>query len=73
MLLGIWVDGDISGFIVSSQMKPELQWEGEQRYLGRAMAGYAMPGVELKIVDSQDQDLPQDGLLLASSSCAETA
>ncbi|HXP11093.1 MAG TPA: AMP-binding protein, partial [Acidobacteriaceae bacterium] len=25
-----------------SQMKPELNWEGEQRYFGQAMTGYAM-------------------------------
>src|SRR5277367_4438531 len=45
-----------------SQMKPELNWEGEQRYFGQAMTGYAMPGVELKIVDADDQDLPQNGV-----------
>ena len=43
-------------------MKPELQWEGEERYFGQAMTGYAMPGVELKIVDADDQDLPQNGI-----------
>jgi fatty-acyl-CoA synthase len=53
---------ETSPALSSAQMKPELQWEGEQRYLGRAMAGYAMPGVEFKIVDSQDQDLPQNGI-----------
>ena len=45
-----------------SQMKPELNWEGEQRHFGQAMTGYAMPGVEFKIVDADDHDLPQDGL-----------
>src|SRR5271168_2671449 len=45
-----------------SQMKPELQWEGEQRYFGQAMTGYAMPGVEMRIVDAHDQDLPQNGV-----------
>jgi fatty-acyl-CoA synthase len=45
-----------------SQMKPELNWKGEERYFGQAMTGYAMPGVELKIVDADDQDLPQDGI-----------
>ena len=45
-----------------AQMKPELQWEGEQRYFGQAMTGYAMPGVELRIVDDHDQDLPQNGV-----------
>ena len=45
-----------------AQMKPELKWEGEQRYFGHAMTGYAMPGVELRIVDDHDQDLPQNGV-----------
>jgi fatty-acyl-CoA synthase len=45
-----------------SQMKPGLNWEGEERYFGQAMTGYAMPGVELKIVDADDQDLPQNGV-----------
>jgi fatty-acyl-CoA synthase len=45
-----------------SQMKPGLHWEGEERYFGQAMTGYAMPGVELKIVDADDQDLPQNGI-----------
>jgi fatty-acyl-CoA synthase len=45
-----------------SQMKPELHWEGEQRYFGQAMTGYAMPGVEMRIVDAHDQDLPQNGV-----------
>jgi fatty-acyl-CoA synthase len=45
-----------------AQMKPELHWEGEQRYFGQAMTGYAMPGVEMRIVDAHDQDLPQNGI-----------
>jgi fatty-acyl-CoA synthase len=45
-----------------AQMKPGLHWEGEQRYFGQAMTGYAMPGVEMKIVDARDQDLPQNGV-----------
>ena len=45
-----------------SLVKPELHWEDEQRYFGQAMAGYAMPGVEMRIVDSEDRDLPQNGV-----------
>jgi fatty-acyl-CoA synthase len=44
-----------------SQMKPELNWQGEQRYIGQAMTGYAITGVEMKIVDANDDDLPQNG------------
>ena len=43
-----------------SLMKPEMQWEGEQRYLGQAMTGYAIPGTELRVVDANDRDVPPD-------------
>jgi len=52
---------ETSPALTLAQMKPELQWEGEQRHFGQAMTGYAIPGVELRIVDAHDQDLPQDG------------
>ena len=41
--------------------KPEVHWEGEQRYIGQSMTGYAIPGVELRVVDANDQDVPRDG------------
>ena len=44
-----------------SPMKPEVHWEGEQRYVGQSMTGYAIPGVELRVVDANDQDVPRDG------------
>jgi fatty-acyl-CoA synthase len=44
-----------------SPMKPELAWQGEQRYAGQAMTGYAFPGVELRVVDSNDVDVAHDG------------
>ena len=44
-----------------SNMKPELAWEGEQRFVGQAMTGYAIPGVEIRVVDGNDQDVPRDG------------
>jgi fatty-acyl-CoA synthase len=43
-----------------SLMKPEMQWEGEQRYVGQAMTGYAIPGTELRVVDASDRDVPPD-------------
>jgi fatty-acyl-CoA synthase len=45
-----------------SPIKPELGWQGEQRFAGQAMAGYAIPGVELRVVDANDNDVPRDGL-----------
>jgi fatty-acyl-CoA synthase len=44
-----------------SPMKSELSWEGEQRYAGQSMTGYAIPGVEMRVVDPNDYDVPHDG------------
>ena len=44
-----------------SPMKPGLNWQGEQRHIGQAMTGYAVPGVEIRVVDPNDQDVPRDG------------
>jgi fatty-acyl-CoA synthase len=47
-----------------SPIKPELGWQGEQRFAGQAMTGYAIPGVELRVVDANDNDVPRDGLTI---------
>ncbi|HKW61647.1 MAG TPA: long-chain-fatty-acid--CoA ligase [Candidatus Acidoferrum sp.] len=44
-----------------SPMKPGLSWEGDQRFAGQAMTGYAIPGVELRVVGEDGQDVPRDG------------
>jgi fatty-acyl-CoA synthase len=44
-----------------SPMKPGLDWKDDQRYAGQAMSGYAIPGVEIRVVDARDQDMPHDG------------
>jgi fatty-acyl-CoA synthase len=44
-----------------SPMKLGMGWEGEQRYAGQAMTGYAVPGVEMRVVDANDNDVPRDG------------
>jgi fatty-acyl-CoA synthase len=45
-----------------SPMKPDVHWEKEQRFVGQAMTGYAIPGTELRVVDSNDRDVPRDGV-----------
>jgi fatty-acyl-CoA synthase len=47
-----------------SPIKPELGWQGEQRFAGQAMTGYAIPGVELRVVDANESDVPRDGLTI---------
>jgi fatty-acyl-CoA synthase len=44
-----------------SMMKAGMEWAGEQRYIGQAMTGYPVPGVEMRIVDANDRDVPADG------------
>jgi acyl-CoA synthetase (AMP-forming)/AMP-acid ligase II len=45
-----------------SPMKDGMGWEGEQRYIGQAMTGYPVPGVEMRVVDTYDKDVPADGV-----------
>ncbi len=44
--------------------KPELQWNGEQRHVGQAKAGFAIPGTVLGIVDGDDHRLAEDGVAI---------
>jgi len=44
-----------------SPMKTGMDWQGEQRFTGQAMTGYAIPGVDLRVVDPNDNDVPHDG------------
>jgi len=49
-------------------MKLGMGWDSEQRYVGQAMTGYAFPGVEIRVVDANDNDVPRDGQSSAKSS-----
>src|SRR5258708_29236465 len=42
-------------------MKNGGEWEGEEGYTGQAMTGHAVGGVEIRVVDTQEQDVPPDG------------
>jgi fatty-acyl-CoA synthase len=44
-----------------SPMKLGMEWDSEQRYVGQAMTGYAFPGVEIRVVDANDNDVLRDG------------
>jgi fatty-acyl-CoA synthase len=55
---------ETSPMLSISPMKPWLHWEGEQRYSGQAMTGYAAPCMELRIVDANDNDVAHDGVAI---------
>jgi len=52
---------ECSPSLATAELKPEMQCERRERYLLQSMTGYAYPGVELRVVDSEDHDVPPDG------------
>ena len=52
---------ETSPVLTISPLKPGELGEGEQRSAIQAMTGYAIPGVELRIVDAKGDDVPHDG------------
>jgi fatty-acyl-CoA synthase len=47
--------------LTTSRMKDGVKWEGQERFEGQARTGYAIPGVEIRVVDSEGNDVPHDG------------
>jgi fatty-acyl-CoA synthase len=52
---------ETSPMLSISPAKFGIRWEGAQRYAGQSMTGFAAPGVEIRVVDGDDQDVPRDG------------
>lgn len=48
---------ETSPVVAMSTAKPGLKWSEEERYTGQARTGFAIPGVELRVVDSQGRDV----------------
>src|SRR5260370_9247752 len=44
-----------------SPVKHGVYWEGQERYEGQARTGFAIAGVEIRIVDAEGKDVPHDG------------
>ena len=52
---------ETSPVLSTAMMKPGTQMEGDRRYARLAMTGYAIPGVELRVVDPDGKDVAHDG------------
>jgi fatty-acyl-CoA synthase len=52
---------ETSPVLTLSLMKSGLQWEGDERYEGQARTGFAIPGVEIRVVASDGSDVLPDG------------
>jgi len=50
--------------LTKSPMKSELSCEGEQRHARQAMTGFAIPGVELRVVGLDGEEVPHDGTVM---------
>ncbi len=50
--------------LAKSPMKSGSPSEGEQRYARQAMTGFAIPGVELRVVGPDGKDVPHDGTVM---------
>jgi fatty-acyl-CoA synthase len=47
--------------LTTARMKAGLDWEGPARYEKQASTGHAIPGVEIRVVDPEGNDVPRDG------------
>jgi fatty-acyl-CoA synthase len=52
---------ECSPSLATAELKPDVVCEPDQRHLLQSMTGYAYPGVELRVVDFDDRDVPHDG------------
>jgi fatty-acyl-CoA synthase len=52
---------ETSPVLSTSQLKPGFEPQGDQRFVSQAMTGFAIPGVELRVVDLEDNDVARDG------------
>lgn len=50
--------------LAKSPMKSGLSWEGEQCYAGQAMTGFAIPGVELRVLGPDGKEVPHNGIAI---------
>jgi fatty-acyl-CoA synthase len=47
--------------LTTARMKAGLGWDGAARYEKQASTGHAIPGVEIRVVDPDGNDVPRDG------------
>ncbi len=47
--------------LTTARMKAGVDWQGPARYEKQACTGHAIPGVEIRVVDAEGNDVPCDG------------
>jgi fatty-acyl-CoA synthase len=51
---------ETSPTLAKSAPKSDSDWDSEQRYARQAMTGFAIPGVELRVLDLDGKEVPHD-------------
>jgi fatty-acyl-CoA synthase len=52
---------ECSPSLATAELKSDVACEPAERYALQSMTGYAYPGVELRVVDFEDNNVPHDG------------
>ncbi len=52
---------ECSPVLAMSPSKGNREWQGEQRYAHQAKTGFAVPGVEIRVIDPEGHEVPHDG------------
>jgi fatty-acyl-CoA synthase len=52
---------ETSPVLTTAGPKPGMDWNAGERHIKQAMTGYPIPGVEIRVVDSEGKDVPRDG------------
>lgn len=47
--------------LTTARMKTGLDWQGRERFEKQASTGFPVPGVEIRVVDAEGNDVPHDG------------
>jgi fatty-acyl-CoA synthase len=47
--------------LTTARMKAGVEWSAQTRYEKQASTGHAIPGVEIRVVDPEGNDVPRDG------------
>jgi fatty-acyl-CoA synthase len=55
---------ECSPSLANAELKPDMHCTPEERHNTQAMTGYAFPGCELRVVDTQDNEVPRDGVTM---------
>src|SRR5437660_12129236 len=71
MLGCIWISGygltETCPTLAKSAAKADSDWGGGQRYAGQPMTGFAIPGVELRVLAPNGNEVPHDGTAMGET------